>query len=614
MLITFDGLKRPTHLDGVWHYPGEKTRIPASRAKRYIARGLAAPAGKHTLTAGCISSDMVSAQASPQEPAAERLYLNGHEVQRFPQRADVEVSVIIPLYRSASFIPKLLSSLEGSDPTPYELVFVSDGDGRPDVPDKLIALPENRGFAAAVNAGARCASGRLLCLLNADVQVHPNWLAPMVRLMDSAPDIGAVGNRNLNRDGRIDSIGSEFSHATGCFEHVLTGAADAPGPDRDSVAERDMITAACLLVQRSVWQELNGLDQGYQIGYFEDSDFCMRLREQGYRILYCPQSAVTHYKGHSGAGNHCFYRENRLRFHGRWVETGLVDKFAIRRGRKVHDGDVAACYIVLNEEEFIQPSLESIYPLADRIIIVEGGNDYAVAAGWCGTDKRSTDATVAKIREFPDPQKKIELIQGAWKDKAEQRNAYAERLEPGDWMLLMDGDEVFFEHGLWRLSALMHSFDVIMPGFYLFWNNFDTVGTGKWEYFSQVKVVRWQEGYHYRDHNCPSDGNDRLITTIPGLKTYRTGTERLYAHYSWTKPVAKLCAKAAYYERQPGAACMMQSAYMDDVFLAWRREPRRIERQYGTHPFGGGGAAVFEGRHPAPIERRRKAGEFSWTR
>ena len=604
MLVRFDGLDEPTRLDGVWRYPGETTALPDARAKEYLGCGLALAAD------GTPAAQVVAEPPrDPAERASEvQLFLNGCEVTRCPERRGVAVSVIVPMFRSAAFLPKLIASLEGSDSTPRELIFVSDGDGRPDVPDKLIVLPENRGFAAAVNAGARHATGEFLCLLNADVEVHENWLAPMVRFIASASDVGAVGNCNLDGQGRIDSIGSEFSHATGHCEHILIGSPDVPGPQRNAVAERDMITAACLLVRRSAWERIGGFDEAYRIGYFEDSDLCMRLRQAAYRILYCPDSVITHHKNHSGAGRHRFYPQNMDRFHRRWVRTGLVDKFARRRGRKVHDGDVVACYIILNEEEYIQASLESIYPLADRIVIVEGGNDYAVAAGLCNPDKRSADSTVERIKAFPDPDGKIELIQGAWKDKADQRNAYAERLRTGDWMVLMDGDEVFYEAGLWRLSALMHKHEIIQPGFHLFWNDLETLGTDVWERYPQVKVVRWREGYHYRDHNCPSDGQGRLITAA---RRPRLVNEPLYAHYAWVKPLAKIRKKAAYYELQPGARERMRRNYVEDVFLAWRRRPLETVSRFGTHPFGGGGAAPFLGEHPAPIRRRLDAGELS---
>jgi len=605
MLVRFDGLTEPKHVNGVWRYPGEKAVLPRAQAQEYLARGLAHPAdAPRALPAAgeeCV--------AATNRPDAVRLLFNGREVEQFPQGYGVVVSIVIPMYRSAGFLQPLLVSLERSDPLSYETIFVSDGDGQHDLPRKLIVLPRNCGFAAAVNTGARFAAGRFLCLLNADIQVRQDWLSPMVELMESAPDVAAVGNRNLDRHGHIDSVGSEFSHRTGHFEHLLLGKKDVAGPERDTVAERDMITAACLLVRRSVWEEVGGLDEAYRIAYFEDSDFCMRLREAGYRILYCPDSVVVHHKNHSGVGGHRFYKGNMRRFHRRWVHTGLVDKFAKQRGRRVHDGEVVACYIVLNEEEFIQASIESVYPLADRIVIVEGGNDYAVAAGLCKPDKRSTDATVERIKALPDPDGKIELIQGAWRDKAEQRNAYAERLKPGDWMLLMDGDEVFYESGLWRVSYFMHHHELIQPQFDLFWNDFHTVARGIWDSFPQIKALKWREGYHYRDHNCPCDKNGNRVTASVRIKTVK---ERLYAHYSWVRPVEKLRRKAAYYERQPGARERMRPNYIDNVFLAWRRKPLEITQRLGTHPFGGGTAEVFQGKHPEPIRRRLEAGEFKW--
>ena len=594
MRITFDGLREPMRLDGVWRYPGETARLSASRAKEHIARGWARPADK-------APSVQATTVAEPGPSSQPRLYFNGSRVNAFPARSGVAVSVIVPLYRSGKHLPALLASLDGSDETPFETVLVSDGDGVPDVPGKLVVHPENRGFAAAVNEGVRHAAGDLFCLLNADVVVTRDWLKPMASLLASASDAGAVGNRHLNRRGRIDSIGSEFSYASGNCEHVLLDAPDRPGDERDRVAERDVMTAACLLARRSAWEQVGGLDEAYRIGYFEDSDFCLRLREAGWRILYCPGSVITHYKNHSGAGRHEHYAANKRLFHKRWVRTGVVDKHARARGRRVHEGDVVACYIVLNEAEYIQASLESVYPLADRIVIVEGGNDYAVAAGLCGPDKRSMDATVERVRSFPDPDGKIELVQGAWADKAEQRNAYAQRLNPGDWMLLMDGDEVFHEDGLWRLSALMHDYDIIRPAFHLFWNDVETVGTGVWDDFRQVKAVRWRKGDRYRDHNCPSDARGCLVTAA---RRVGDTDERLYAHYAWVKPVEKLRLKAAYYGRQPGARERIRPNYMDEVFLAWRRTPLEVVSRFGTHPFGGGGAEPFLGAHPKPILRR----------
>jgi len=230
-----------------------------------------------------------------------------------------------------------------------------------------------------------------------------------------------------------------------------------------------------------------------------------------------------------------------------------------------------------------------------------------VGAGMCGPDKRSTDGTIEAVKAVDDPQNKIELITGQWANKEEQRNAYASRLRPGDWMILVDADEVFYEAGLWRLSALMHQHDVISPGFDLFWNDFSTVARGVWDRFPQIKAVKWREGYRYRDHNCPCDKDGALISR----NVYKT-PERLYAHYAWVKPMEKLRQKAAYYERQPGARERFRPQYIDKVFIPWRRDPARIISTFGSHPFGGGTADPFLGRHPEPMARRIRNGELAW--
>ncbi len=438
-------------------------------------------------------------------------YRHVTETGRGSWRPYRDTAIVVPCFKSANYVPGLLASMGEEQEA---VILVSDGDGEYELGETAqIVLSENTGFAHACNVGARRTRSKYICFLNADVEVKPGWLDAMIEEMESsaAADIAIVGNRQLDGQGRIHSCGSEFSWKTRNFDHVCRDEWPAGQPEWHTARDLDMITASCWLIRRDVFEAMGGFDERFRRGYWEDTDLCMKIRRAGYRIRFTPRSQITHFQGRSGGSVHRYHRQNAQLCRSRWVDTGLVDKFAKRRGRRPHGGQIVACYIVLNEEEFIQASLESIYDFADRIIIVEGGNDYAVAAGLCGPDKCSTDATVEQIRAFPDPEEKIELLQGEWTDKVEQRNAYARLLRPGDWMLLMDGDEVFFDRGIWRLSALMHEREVIQPRFYLFWNDFMTVGTGVWDAYPQVKVVKWREGYHYRDHNCPCDGDGGLI-------------------------------------------------------------------------------------------------------
>jgi len=542
----------------------------------------------------------------------ESLFYAGESVKAFSEDAS-EVSILIPHKNTLRFLPRLFSTIvANTEDVAYETVLCTDGD-KPYLRSggKEVVLKRSVGYAGANNRAYAKASqsSEFICLLNADIEVEPNWLSPLITFLKENPEAGIVGSKQMKFNGKIESLGSRWEWSSMHFPHIGYGKLEHP--EQDKVCEREMITFSAILIRRSVWDAVGGIDEAYAVGYWEDSHFCMKARQLGWKIFCVPQSVVKHHVG----GSKAFIRGGRAHtkrlFKEQWVDTGLVDKFRAQMGIRPHKEKIVACYIVLNEEEFIQASLASIYDFADEIIIVEGGNDFAVKAGWCGKDKRSSDRTVERIKSFPDPDKKITLLQGSWKTKTDQRNAYASRLNSGDWMLLMDGDEVFLDKGLWRMSALMHHYDILMPGFYLFWNNFHTLGTSVWNDFLQTKAVKWRRGFKYINHNCPSDASGKLIVRNGQYKKWRSSAEKLYCHYSWVKPLDKLRAKAEYYRHQGGHPPVVGD-YIDRVFLAWRDDPQTVERRFGTHPYGAGETEMYKLEHPASIARLLAAGKFNW--
>ncbi len=539
-------------------------------------------------------------------------YFKGEKVDKFVD-AKIDVSILIPNKRTAKFLPRLFTTLkENSIDVKFETVLCTDGDkAYLKSGDKEVVLSHTVGYAGANNYAFKAASkqSEFICLLNADIEVEENWLAPLVEYLRANPKAGIVGCAQYKFSGKIESLGSKWDWPSCHFPHI--GYGQREHPDQNEVREREMITFSSVLMRRRVWEDVGGLDEAYVSGYWEDTDFCMKARQKGWKIYCVPQSRVKHHVG----GSKAFVRGGRAQtkaiFKRRWVDTGLVDKYRAEMGVRHNKDRIVAGYIVLNEEEFIQASLESIYDFVDKIIIVEGGNQYAIKAGWCDESRRSTDSTVERIEAFPDPEQKIELIQGEWDTKVDQRNAYAEKLNHGDWLLLMDGDEVFLDKGIWRLSALMHYYDILMPGFYLFWNNFRTLGTSVWEDFLQVKAVHWKDGFHYVNHNYPSDEKGKSIVHAGHYKKWRSSAERLYCHYSWVKPLEKLRVKAEYYRHQKGHPPVIAN-YIDKVFLGWRRDPKMIEKKFGTHLYGAGETAQFMVKHPEAIQKRLNAGEFDW--
>jgi len=234
------------------------------------------------------------------------------------------VSIVMPVFNQAEYTEQCFYALvenTGDDPD-YEIVVVDNGST--DWTRYLLAAFEgdiqvlrndqNLGFARANNQGAEAARGEYLVFLNNDTVPRPGWLREMVRLADGDPQIGIVGAKLLYPDtNQVQHAGLELKD--GIPEHVFRGV-DADDPRVDEVRNLDMVTGACMLVRRDLFEALGGFDTGHLNGV-EDVDLCLRAREKGCQVVYCPTSVVEHHEGISEGGfDHV--RENLQRFAGKW--------------------------------------------------------------------------------------------------------------------------------------------------------------------------------------------------------------------------------------------------------------------------------------------------------
>lgn len=178
---------------------------------------------------------------------------------------------------------------------------------------RLMALPENVGFARANNLGFAHAQGRYFLLLNPDTWLPPGALDEMTALMDRMPDVGILGPRLLNADGSLQPSCSRFPT-------LLNIALDCWGVSRiaprnrvlarfkmtwwahDTARDVDQPSGACLLVRREAWDDAGPLDERFFM-YFEEVDFCWRVRQAGWRIRFTPMPQITHYGGQSSLQN-----------------------------------------------------------------------------------------------------------------------------------------------------------------------------------------------------------------------------------------------------------------------------------------------------------------------
>ncbi len=224
-------------------------------------------------------------------------------------------SIIIVTFNSARHIEACLRSLNQPD---WERIVVDNAssdatcEAARAVPGtQVLANPDNRGFAAAANQGARAARGELLLFLNPDVQAQPGALAAL-RATAERTSAGALAGRLLDSTGATQ-VGFTFRRlptlATALAETLLLNRLWPGNPfnrryrcvdfDYDRPAEIEQPAGACLLVKRRAWESLGGFDPRFFPLWFEDVDLCHRLRQAGWTILYEPQARFLHAGAHS---------------------------------------------------------------------------------------------------------------------------------------------------------------------------------------------------------------------------------------------------------------------------------------------------------------------------
>jgi hypothetical protein len=188
-------------------------------------------------------------------------------------------------------------------------------------------------FAAAINRLAAMGEAEGVLLLNDDVApLRPDWLAWMTAHLHD-PGIAAVGARLLYPNGRVQH-GGVLMGLGGLCEHAHRGLrGDEPGHGGRAVLAQELsaVTGACMLVRRSAFEALGGLDEGYPSA-FNDIDFCLRLREAGHGIAYAPEAELTHhelqtYRSHYRGERAPFEAEETARMRRRWAAVIAADPF-----------------------------------------------------------------------------------------------------------------------------------------------------------------------------------------------------------------------------------------------------------------------------------------------
>jgi glycosyltransferase involved in cell wall biosynthesis/2-polyprenyl-3-methyl-5-hydroxy-6-metoxy-1,4-benzoquinol methylase len=218
------------------------------------------------------------------------------------------VSIIIPTRDKADLLNNCLNSIfSNTTYENYELIVVDNGsievatkelfDRQPK--DKVCIVRDDLPFnySRLNNLAVKHAKGDVVCLMNNDIEIlTSDWLEEMVSFA-LQEDIGCVGAKLLYPDGRLQhggvilGLGGVAGHSHKYLSKYL------PGYFHRAMLHQSFsaVTAACLVVNREVWNQVGGLDEDFAVA-FNDVDFCLRVREAGYRNVWTPYAEMIHHE------------------------------------------------------------------------------------------------------------------------------------------------------------------------------------------------------------------------------------------------------------------------------------------------------------------------------
>ena len=234
----------------------------------------------------------------------------------------IDLSIAIVSYNTKEVLLDCLRSVHAHTIAITFEVIVVDNDSRdgtvaalkeayPDV--RIVANPDNRGFAKAVNQALAVSRGRHVLLLNSDTIVRDQALATMVGYLDGHTDVGAVSCKQRTAEGRLSRTCFPFPSFRDhlCYSRLFQlfaprtqeAAAATQAVDCTLSQDVDWANGACLMLPTELLRRLGGLDEGFFM-YFEDVDVCRRLRQQGYRVRHLAEVEIVHLIGRSSGRDH----------------------------------------------------------------------------------------------------------------------------------------------------------------------------------------------------------------------------------------------------------------------------------------------------------------------
>jgi GT2 family glycosyltransferase len=319
--------------DRVLHLPGVSAAIP--EASLLSSHDELAQATKAHLEATGVQADIHPSSSGVFPAVRVRRRIANHP----------RVAIIVPTRDRVDLLSTCIESVQRFTPDVAKEIIIVDNDSSDAETRaylqraaargvKVLEVPGPFNYSRLNNRAVATISAEYVCLLNNDVQViEPNWLLELLsRLAD--PSVGAAGATLIWPNDIVQHGGVTLGPYFGAVHAFNDRIREDPGYcDLLHVArECSAVTAACMLLRRSDYLAVNGMDEALFPVNFNDVDLCLKLRARGYRIVVTPHTALLHFESATrGADRSAFDRERAARelagLRARWGETVANDPF-----------------------------------------------------------------------------------------------------------------------------------------------------------------------------------------------------------------------------------------------------------------------------------------------
>ena len=231
----------------------------------------------------------------------------------------MKLSIIIVNYNASHFINQTIKSILNSKIDFNSEIIVVDNNSydnsveliEEEYPSiNIIKNATNFGFSKAINIGVKASSGKKILILNPDTIVEENAIQNMYNTLNSSEKISIVGAKIIDPDGNFQlssrraypTFLTSFFQITGLSyifpKSKIFGRYNYTYIPEDSTHYVDSVSGACMMFSRTHFDDLNGFDEDYFL-FFEETDFCIRTKESGKKVIYDSSASTIHYRGES---------------------------------------------------------------------------------------------------------------------------------------------------------------------------------------------------------------------------------------------------------------------------------------------------------------------------